>query len=143
MPGQRRHRDNDPVPDHHVVANMAARQDIVVRPDHRRLAVAGGAVNGNAFPDGVVVADLGPGHPALPFQVLGSEPDARKGVDLIPLAQPRVAVNHHVRKQPAARTDFYVLPDNAVRSDFTVIANARLRMDNRCRMNHIASLSQQ
>ena len=103
MPGQRRHRDNDPVSHHHIVADMAARQDVVMRANHRRLALARGAVNGDAFADGIVIADLGARQPAFPFQVLGPEADACEREDLVRLPKPRMSVDRHMGMQPAAR----------------------------------------
>ncbi len=62
------------------------------------------------------------------------------GIDFIPLPEPRVAIDHHVRMQPAARPQFDVLADDAIRPDFAVGADLRLGMDNRRWMNHITFL---
>ena len=52
-------------------------------PTDRDLAVAGGAVDGDGFAEGVVVADLGAGDAALPFQVLRLQTDAGEGKDFV------------------------------------------------------------
>src|ERR1039458_4243836 len=95
-------------------------------------------MNRYAFADRVVVTDLRARQAAFPFQILRLKPNAGEGVNLVALAQPRVAVNHDVRKQAAARPQLDVLPDNAVGSDFAAVADSCLGMDGCRRMNHNA-----
>ena len=117
------------IADHDVVADMAAGQDVIVRADHGGLAVARGAVDGDAFADGIVIADLGARQAALPFQILGPEPDGGEGKDLVLLPEPRVAIDHHMRMQPAARPQLHVLADDAIRPDLAIGPDLRLGMD--------------
>ena len=136
MPANAGHGDDDVIAHHDVVADMAAGQDVVVVPDDCRLAVPGGAVDGNALPDRVVIADLRAGDSPFPFQVLRLEPDAREGEHLVAFTQPRMAVNHHVRMEAAAGAELDVLADDAVGPDLAAVANLGLGMDD-CRwMEH-------
>ena len=56
-------------------------------PTRGHFAVAGRAVDGDVFAEGVVVADLRARDAALPFQILRLESDAGEGKDFILLAQ--------------------------------------------------------
>ena len=104
VPGQRRDVGHDDVvAQRAIVRDVAVGQDVIVRADARDLAVAGGAVDGDVFAKGVVVADFRARDAALPFQVLRLQPDAGERKNFIFLAQRRVAVNDDVRMQSASR----------------------------------------
>ena len=100
-----------------VVRDVAIGQDVVVRTNGRDFAVARGAVDGDVFPKSIVAADLGAGHAALPFQVLGFQADAGKGKNLIVRAQRGMAVNDHMGMQPATPAQGHMFADDAIRSD--------------------------
>ena len=81
------------------------------------------------------LADFGSRDAARPFQVLRLEPDAGKRKNLVSFPQSRVAVNHHMGVQAAPRPEYHVFADDAKRADLTRFAHARLRMDDRRRMD--------
>ena len=85
--GQRRDVGHDDVvAERDVVRDVAVGQDVIVRADGRDFAVAGGAVDGDVFAKGVVVADLRARDAALPFQVLRFQADAGERENFILLA---------------------------------------------------------
>ena len=100
-----------------IVRDVAVGQDVIVRADARDLAVAGRAVDGDVFAEGVVVADFRARDAALPFQVLRLQSDAGEGKNFILLAQLRVAVNDDVRMQFAFVAQRDVFADDAIRAD--------------------------
>ena len=53
-----------------IVRDVAVGKDVIARADARDFTVAGRAVNGDVFAEGVAVADFGARDAALPFQVL-------------------------------------------------------------------------
>jgi hypothetical protein len=116
-------------------------EDVVVGADGRNFAVTGRAVNRNALAKGVLVANFSASKAAFPFQVLGLQADTCEWKNFIAFAQPRVAVNHHMRVQPAFRTEGYVLANDAIRPDLAFRADLRLGMNDRCRMNHSFTLN--
>ena len=95
-------------------------------PTRGDFAVAGGAVDGDVFAEGVAVADFRVGHAALPFQVLRLEADAGEREDFIRLAERRVAVNDDVRMQFAVVAEGDVFANDAIRPDFAAGANHAL-----------------
>src|ERR1039458_448423 len=133
-------RHDDVIAQPHVMRDVSVGEDMIVRPYHRYLAIARGTVDSHAFAEGVVLTYLCSRHAALPFQILGLEPNASERIDDIPLPQPRVAIDYHVRMQPAIRPEFHVFPDDAIRPYFATRANLRFRVDNRCWVHHIAFL---
>ena len=100
-----------------IVRDVAIGQDVIVRADARDLAVAGRAVNGDVFAEGVAVADFGARDAALPFQVLRLQPDARERKNFILLSEFRVAVNDDVRMKFAPVAERHVFADDAVGAD--------------------------
>jgi hypothetical protein len=76
-----------------------------------------------------MVAYLRPRHASLPFQVLRFKSDARKGKNLIALAQHRMPVNHHMRMQPAIPPQRHILPNDTKRPNDAALANLRLGMN--------------
>ena len=71
VPSQGGHRDDDPAAHCDIVADVAASENVVVRADQRLLSVAGRAVDGHTFANGIVIADNSAGQTAFPLQVLG------------------------------------------------------------------------
>src|SRR5712692_2699102 len=122
-------RHDDVIAQRDVVRHMAVSQHQVVRTDARSLAVASGAMNGHAFPKSVVVADLRAGAAALPFQVLGLEPDAGKRKDLILNTETGASVDDHVGMQMAAGSENNLGADHTVRPNQTARADFRFGMD--------------
>src|SRR5512140_776529 len=133
------HRHNHAVAHDNVVPDMAVRENVVMRANHGRLAFSGGAMNGHAFADGVVVPDFRARDPSFPLQVLGPEPQAGERLDLVALAQAGVAIDDHVRNQPATFANDHVLANHAIRANFAVGADLGRRMDNRTRVDHTAA----
>ena len=115
---------NHVVAQQHVVGDVAVGEDMVVRPHHRRLAVACGAVHGDVFAEGVVVADACPRCAALPFQVLRLETDGGEREKLVTCADLGVAVDDDVRMQPVSLAKRDVPADDAVRANNTVAAES-------------------
>ena len=126
---------DDVVAQHAIVRDVAVGQDVVVRTDARDFAVAGGAVDGDVFAEGVVVADFRARDAALPFQVLRLQPDAGERKNFILPAERRVAVNDDVRMQFAAVAERDVFADDAIRADFAAGADLRLGMNDGGRVN--------
>ena len=88
MARQRRHVGHDDVvAQRAIVRDVTVGQDGVVRTDARDFAVAGRAVNGDVFAEGVAVADFRAGDAALPFQILGFQPEAGEREDFVLPAQ--------------------------------------------------------
>ena len=69
---------------------------MIIRADAGGIAITGGAVNGDVLPKRIVIADFGVSDAALPFQVLGLQPDAGERKNFISLAQFGVPVNDDV-----------------------------------------------
>ncbi len=120
-PRQRRHVGHDDVvAQRDVVRDVAVGQDVIVRADARDFAVAGGAVDGDVFAKGVVVADFGAGDAAFPLQVLRLQSDAGERENFISFPELRVAVNDDVRMKFAAVAQHDVLADNAIWPDLAI-----------------------
>ena len=109
--------------------DVAIGENSIVRTDAGRLAVAGGAVDGDVFAEGIAVADVRARHAALPFQVLRFQPDAGEGENFVFLSQLRMAVNHNMRMELAFAAERHVFADNAVRPDVAIVADRALGMD--------------
>src|ERR1041384_6328943 len=77
-------------------------------------------MDGGTFADGVMIPNPCARQPALPFQVLGFETDTGKRIDLVVGTEPGMAVNHHMRMEPAAGPEGHVWPEDAVRTDLAV-----------------------
>ncbi len=131
---------DDAIAERAIVRHVAVGQDGVVRADEGGLAVAGGAVDGDVFAERVVVADFRAGDAALPFQVLGLESEAGERKNLIVLSEFGVAINDHVRMQPAMVSQRDVCADDAIRPDFAIGADLRLGMNEGRRMECIHDL---
>ncbi len=93
-------------------------------------------MNGDIFPESVVVANFGARQAALPFQILRFEPDAGEGEDFVAPPQLRMALNDHMRMQPAAAPQHHVLPNHAIRPEVALGADLRPGMDDGRRMDH-------
>ena len=50
-----------------IVCDVAVGEDVIVGADHRRLAVASAAVDGDVFAEGIAVPDARPRGTAFPF----------------------------------------------------------------------------
>ena len=129
-------RHDDVAADDAIVRDVTVGQNVIMRTDARRVAVTGGAVNGDVFAQRVMVADFGAGDAALPFQILRLQSDAGERKNFISFPQPGVPVNDHVRMQPAIVAERDVLADDAIRPDFTTGTDLRLGVNDGGGMNH-------
>ena len=125
-----------------VVAEKAVVRDvgvgekqIVVADDGGGLG-SGGAVDGHAFAENIVIADFEAGDAAFPFQVLGLEPEGDEGKNFIAGAEAGVAIDDGVRMQAAAVAKGDVLADDAVRADMAIGADLRAGMDDGGGVDH-------
>src|SRR5205085_8562178 len=118
-----------------MVSDVRVGQDVIIAADNCRVAIAGRAVDGDVFTEGVVIPDLGARSAAAPFQVLRFEADACKWEDFVAVAQGGVAIDHDVRVERAVFAERDVLTDHAIRSDPTARSDFRIRMNNGCRMD--------
>jgi hypothetical protein len=80
---------------------VAVSQYVIVGTDLRNFTVAGRAVYRNAFAKRVVIANFGSRQPAFPLQILSLQSDAGEREKFVPASDSSVAVNDHVRMQPA------------------------------------------
>ena len=103
----------------------------IVRADDGGVAVIGRAVDGDAFAENIVIADLHPGDAALPFQVLRFHANGGEGEDFIFPSEFCVAVNDDVRVQFAAIAERHVFTNDAIGPDFATGTNPGLGMNNR------------
>ena len=127
---------DDVVAQRAIVRDVAVGEDVIVRADARDFAVAGRAVNGDVFAEGVAVADFGARDAALPFQILRLQPDAGERKNFVVLSEFRVAVNDDVRMQFATVAERHVFADDAVRPDLATGTDLRFGMNDGSRMNH-------
>ena len=141
------HVDEDATP-HRDVGHVARRHETprnLVEQAHDRAAtgragvLAVGAVDGDAFAEDVVVADLKAGDAAFPFQVLGFETEGGEGKNFVAVAELGVAVNDHVRMQFALVAEGDVLADDAVGSDLAAVAEFGAGMNDGGGMNHVTA----
>src|SRR5215472_3420646 len=109
MAGEAGPGSNDVVFKSAVVPDVGPAKYGVIRTEDGRLAFARGAVDRDPFADDVVVTDLSVGDAAFVFQILSPQTDGGKWVDLVVPAEAGVAVNDHVRQQPAAISQHDVL----------------------------------
>jgi hypothetical protein len=79
-----------------IVRDVAVGEDVIGRPDARDFAVAGRAVDGDVFAEGVAVTDFRTRKSTLPFQILRLQSDAGEWKNFIFLAEFCVAVNDDV-----------------------------------------------
>src|SRR5215813_3716939 len=100
--------------------DVTVSKDVVVRADHGSFAVGRRAVDSDAFPNGVMIADLGSRNAAIPFQILSLKPNAGKGIDFVSYPQSCVTTNHHVREEPGPVTQQHVLSDHTIRPNFAI-----------------------
>lgn len=136
MSGQRRDVGHD-----HVISNldvmgdMTVGQEMIVRTDHRGAAIRRRTMNRDMLAERIAVANLGSGQAALPFQVLGFEPNAGEGKQLIALPQTGMTIDHNVGMQPTTSAEHHMLANHTIGTDFAVRSNFRARMNDSCRMN--------
>jgi hypothetical protein len=109
---------------------------MIVGTDLRHFAVAGRAVDGNAFTKCIFIADFGSGQAALPFQVLRLESNAREREKFVAASDSSMAIDDHMWMQSATRAQNDVLADDTIGPDLAVYANLRLGMYDRRRMDH-------
>lgn len=92
---------------HNVIAELAIVRDVgvgeevIVRTNYSSITVVGGAVDGDVFAKGVVVADAGVGGATGMFEVLRLEANAGEGVDCVGFAQLGVAGDDDVGMKSA------------------------------------------
>ena len=87
-------------------------------------------MNGDIFPESVVVANFGARQAALPFQILRLQPDARERKNFVFASEFRVAVNDNVRMQFAFVSENYIFANDAIRADLAILSDLRLWMNN-------------
>src|SRR5438067_10689601 len=88
-------------------------------------------MQGHELTDNVVVADLQPSGLAFVLQILWRQADRGKRKNAIVRAQPRGALQLHVRDKLALFAHLHVGADHAVRADFARCRHLRRRIDNR------------
>ena len=88
--------DHDPVTQFTVVTEMAVSHQQITVAQACLLMACGGAVDGDALTDGVVIAEHHLGGIAGVFQILGLQADAGARKDAIAAAHPHPTIEHHM-----------------------------------------------
>src|SRR5690606_22183119 len=100
-----------------VVPDVGVGHDEVAVADHRLPPAARGPpVNGDPFPDDVVVADAQPGGLTPVTHVLGIAAQARPRADPVPAADHGRALHHHMGPDVGVVADFHIFTYHGVRS---------------------------
>ena len=134
---QRAVGQNAVVADATVVRHMAAGHQEVAAADRRHaILFFSGAIDRDAFPDDVAVADLDPRPRAAVAQVLRLPADDGIGKDSVLLADPHVARDGDVVLEHRAPTDHGIRRHPAEGADRDIPAELCPRLDNGRRMNH-------
>ena len=118
-------RDDDVVAELAIVRHMRIGQQVVMRPNHRGIPVAGRTVDGNVFTKSVVGAYPRPSRASIPFQILRPQPNRGKRVKSIFGTDLGMTINHHVRMQLAVGSQGYIWADHTVRTNATPLADLR------------------
>src|SRR5438270_143923 len=112
------------------MGDVGIRHDEAVAADASNAAARRRAtMDGHAFADHVVVADLQPSFLAFKLQVLRLEAERRKGKDTIVGADVRRTLEHNMRQEFAALAHLNLFADNAEGADGATRGNPRCRMD--------------
>ena len=114
------------------MGNVHVSHDEAMAADARDSAAAGrAAMQRDEFANGVVVADLQPGGLAFVFEILWRQADRGKRKNAIVRAQPRGALQLHVRDKLALFAHLHVGADHAVRADLARCRHLRRRINDR------------
>ena len=127
---------NDVIAEAIVMGDVAVSQDVVIRANRCHFAVAGRAVDGDTFAEGIVVANFGSCDAALPFQILRLKADAGEGEDFVAASEFGMAIDNDMRMQAATGAQCYVFANRAIWSDFAIRANLCFGMNDRRRVDH-------
>ena len=123
-----------------LVGNVGVAKEEVVVPDSRRSVGGGATVDGDVFPEGVVVSDDELSLLALVFEVLSPSSERRERKGLTALADDGVAFDDDVTTQAGMCSNGDIVPDNAIRSDLTIGSNFGFGRDDCSRVNGHACL---
>ena len=126
----------DPVADLTVVRQVRVRHEpiVVAHPGHPR-STGRCPVEGAAFPDRVVVANLQPRRLVPVPRVLWWAAQRRERMDPVVAAEAGVARDNHACADPGTGTDLYVLVNDCVGADLDVGSELRVGMDDGSRVN--------
>lgn len=127
---------DDVVTETGVVSDVGVGEEVVVGAEAGDAAILGGAMDGDALAEGVVVADFDAGEAAGPFEVLGFEADGGEGVDFVFEAETGVAADNDMGMEAAAGAEFDMFPNDAVGADLAGLADAGARMNDGGGVNH-------
>ena len=106
--------DHDPVTQFTVVAEMAVGHQQIAAAQARLLMACGGAVDGDALTDGVVIAEHHLGWIAGVFQILGLQADAGARKDAIAAAHPHPTIQHHMGADAAIGAELNLRADHRI-----------------------------
>src|SRR6185437_5200189 len=126
---------NNMVAEPAIVCHMHVGHQNALRPKRgHSTPLDGSPVHRDILPDSVVVADDDLGRLPLVSKVLWRPSDRSKRMHLVPLPNLRPPINRHMREQSASLSDCDMLPDYTEWPDLNVTIEARLGMNDRCRM---------
>ena len=97
--------NHNPISQVTVVAKVAIGHQQIAIADTGLLSLMGGAVDGHAFANGVVVANHHLGGGTVVFEVLGFRTNGCARKDAVALADADAAIEHHMGTDPRPRTD--------------------------------------
>ena len=97
--------NHDPVAQVAVVAEVAVGHQQIAIADAGQLPLMGGAVDGHAFANGVVVANHHLGGGTVVFEVLGFRTNGCARENAVALADADAAIEHHMGTDARPRTD--------------------------------------
>src|SRR5579862_1574602 len=114
--------DDHVIADLTVVGDMAVRHEKTARAHTRGAPGPGTAVDGDAFPDRIVVADLGRAVAIPELEVLRITADHGVLGDAVARSHPRAALDHRVAGDPATIADNSIVLDDHVGAHEDAIA---------------------
>jgi hypothetical protein len=88
--------EDDVIANYAIVRDVRVRQEIAVRSDSRVQPVSGRGMHGGVFPEDIPFPDFEVTLPAIKFQVLRLQSNARERKKLIPRTDRGQPIDHHV-----------------------------------------------
>ena len=110
-------RHHDSVAQFTVVAQMAIRHQQVVITHNRALSLIGGAVDGDAFPNGVAITDHHFRGSTLVLEILRFQAETSPREHAVVTSQTQPAVQHGIRTNPGVGANHNIGADHSTRPD--------------------------
>lgn len=105
------------------MGDVGVTKDQIVGADASGSGFGGAAVDGDVFPENIVIADMQPGGFADVFEILGFPADRGEGKKFVVFANRAMTFDDDVGMQHAVIAECDIGTDHAVRADADIIAD--------------------